>query len=325
MRVLITGAAGFIGHQLLNELAVQHPDWTLIAADIRALGSRGLKANIEPVVLDIANTEAVHSCISEWKPDAIVHLATVISPPRSMSAAQLHAIEVGGTQCLVESAVANGVGQLIITSSGAAYGYHPENAEWISEEHPLRGHPRFPYARHKLEIEQLLARTRQNHPQLRQLVLRPGTILGKQLNNPIADLFKKRTVLGVRGHDSRFVFIWEQDVIAIIRKGLEDGSEGIYNLAGDGALSMQEIATILDKPYRPLPALLIRTALGLLKPLGLTQYGPEQLDFLRYRPVLDNQRLKSQFGYRPRYSSKEAFLAFLGAQGISYRSDETQP
>ena len=55
----------------------------------------------------------------------------------------------------------------------------------------------------------------------------------------------------------------------------------------------------------------------MLKPLGLTQYGPEQLDFLRYRPVLDNRRLKDEFGYRPKYSSREAFLAFLKARGIA--------
>ncbi|MBL0952710.1 MAG: NAD-dependent epimerase/dehydratase family protein [Pseudomonas sp.] len=325
MRVLITGAAGFIGHQLLEELAIQHPEWTLIAADIRPLDSRGLKANIEPVLLDMGRPAQVRACIGGWKPDAIVHLATVIRPPHGMSEAHLHAIEVGGTQCLVDSAIANGVRQLIVTSSGAAYGYTPENAEWIDERHPLRGRPHFAYARHKLEIEHLLESARAQHPQLRQLVLRPGTILGKRLNNPITDLFKKRAVLGVRGHSSRFVFIWEQDVVGIIRQGLEEAREGIYNLAGDGALSLAEIAGILGKPYRPLPAMILAGALRLLKPLGLSQYGPEQLDFLRYRPVLSNQRLKDEFGYLPRYSSREAFFAFLNAQGISYRSDESRP
>lgn len=320
MRVLITGAAGFVGHQLLDELAVQHPEWTLIAADIRALDRRGLKDNVEPVRLDMGRPAQVRACIGGWQPHAIVHLATVIRPPRDMSAAHLHAIEVGGTQCLVDSAIANGVRQLVVTSSGAAYGYSAANAEWIDEDQPLRGHPHFTYARHKLEIEGLLARRRSEYPEMRQLVLRPGAILGKRLNNPISDLFGKRAVLGVRGHASRFVFIWEQDVIGIIRQGLEEGRAGIYNLAGDGALSLREIAEILDKPYRPLPAALLGGALRLLKPLGLSQYGPEQLDFLRYRPVLANQRLKQEFGYQPRYSSREAFLAFLAAQGISYRS-----
>ncbi|RJG12637.1 SDR family oxidoreductase [Pseudomonas cavernicola] len=314
MRVLITGAAGFIGQQLLNELAMQHPRWTLIAADIRPLTAQGLKPNVEPVLLDISQPAEVRACVATWQPQAIVHLASVVTPPRGMSDARLHAIDVGGTQAIIDAAVANGVGQLIVTSSGAAYGYYPENAEWIDETDPLRGHEHFAYARHKCEVESRLAAARRNHPNLKQLVLRPGTILGKRVNNQITDLFKKRAVLGIKGSDSRFVFIWDQDVVSIIRQGLETAAQGIFNLAGDGALRLSEIAQILGKPYRPLPAGLISTALRLLKPLGLSQYGPEQLDFLRYRPVLANRRLKEEFGYRPRYTSREAFLAFLEAQ-----------
>ena len=140
----------------------------------------------------------------------------------------------------------------------------------------------------------------------------------KRVNNQITDMFKKKSVLGINGSDSRFVFIWDQDVVSIIGKGLEKGCSGIYNLAGDGALSLREIAGILQKPYRPLPPGLLQFALRVLKPLGLTQYGPEQLDFLRYRPVLANRRLKEEFGYTPRYTSRAAFMAFLDAQGVPH-------
>jgi len=63
-----------------------------------------------------------------------------------------------------------------------------------------------------------------------------------------------------------------------------------------------------------LPAWLLRGALSVLKPLGLTQYGPEQLDFLRYRPVLLNTRLKSVFGYTPRYTSAQVFDIYREAR-----------
>ncbi|MGY8831354.1 MAG: SDR family oxidoreductase [Pseudomonadales bacterium] len=316
MRVLITGAAGYIGQQLLNQLAIQHPQWLLIAADIRPQNRAGMKLNIEPVLLDISQPAAVEDCVATWRPQAIVHLASVVTPPPGMSEAQLHAIDVGGTQSLIQAAAAHGVEQLIVTSSGAAYGYDPQNAEWLDEDQPLRGHPHFAYAKHKREVELLLAEARAQHPHLKQLVLRPGTILGKQVNNQITELFKKPSVLGIRGSDSRFVFIWDQDVVDIICRGLRQQSAGIFNLAGDGALSLKEIAELLGKPYRALPAWLIRSALRVLKPLGLSPYGPEQVDFLRYRPVLSNRRLKQDFGFSPRYSSREAFLAFLRAQGI---------
>ncbi len=318
MRILITGAAGFLGQQLLADLAVQQPGWSLFAADIRELPGNLRYANVYPLHLDISQPAAVGKAVAACRPDAIVHLASVVSPPPGMSEATLHAIDVGGTQALIEAAAANAVEQLIITSSGAAYGYYPENAEWIDEHDPLRGHNKFAYAKHKREVEELLVQARIAHPQLRQLILRPGTILGKRVNNQITDLFKKRAVLGIQGSDSRFVFIWDQDVVSIIRKGLEKGASGIYNLAGDGALSLREIAQILRKPYRPLPGGLVQGVLRVLKPLRLSQYGPEQVDFLRYRPVLANRRLKEEFGYTPRYTSREAFIAFLDAQGVPH-------
>ena len=318
MRILITGAAGFLGQQLLADLAVQQPNWTLFAADIREIPANLLRSNVQPLHLDISLKAAVFKTVLECQPQAIVHLASVVSPPPGMSEATLHAIDVDGTRAIIEAAAANGVEQLIITSSGAAYGYYPENAEWIDEHDPLRGHNKFAYAKHKREVEELLVQARIAHPQLRQLILRPGTILGKRVNNQITDMFKKRAVLGIQGSDSRFVFIWDQDVVSIIRKGLEKGASGIYNLAGDGALSLREIAQILRKPYRPLPAGLIQGVLRVLKPLRLSQYGPEQVDFLRYRPVLANRRLKEEFGYTPRYTSREAFIAFLDAQGVSH-------
>jgi UDP-glucose 4-epimerase len=46
----------------------------------------------------------------------------------------------------------------------------------------------------------------------------------------------------------------------------------------------------------------------------LTQYGPEQLDFLRYRPVLLNTKLKTVFGYQPTYTSAEVFEIYREAR-----------
>ena len=59
-----------------------------------------------------------------------------------------------------------------------------------------------------------------------------------------------------------------------------------------------------------IPAWLIRGVLAALHPIGLSQYGPEQVDFLRYRPVLSNARLQSEFGYKPRKSTRECFDAY---------------
>lgn len=81
--------------------------------------------------------------------------------------------------------------------------------------------------------------------------------------------------------------------------------------AGDGVVTVQDIAQLLHKSVVSIPASVIRNALFVMKQLNLTQYGEEQVDFLRYRPVLSNQKLKEEFGYIPQKTSLEVFQYYL--------------
>lgn len=138
-------------------------------------------------------------------------------------------------------------------------------------------------------------------------MFRIGTILGVSVNNQITDLFEKRYLIAIRGSDSPFVFVHDCDVVGVIVQGVSSPVTGIFNVAGDGTLGIHEIAARLGKRCVVFPPRVLQAALRLLKKLGLTQYGPEQIDFLRYRPVLDNRRLKEEFGYVPRLSSAAVF------------------
>jgi UDP-glucose 4-epimerase len=48
-----------------------------------------------------------------------------------------------------------------------------------------------------------------------------------------------------------------------------------------------------------------------MRKLGLAQYDPEQVNFLRYRPVFSNRRLKEVFGCTPQKTTREVFQFFL--------------
>jgi UDP-glucose 4-epimerase len=146
---------------------------------------------------------------------------------------------------------------------------------------------------------------------LKQLILRCCTILGATTKNQITDLFDRRIVLGLAGCEIPFVLIWDMDVVGAILRGILEDSAGVYNVAGDGILTMKEMARIMGKHYLALPPGLIKGALWVMKRLGVTQYGPEQVNFLRYRPVLANGRLKEVFGYIPQKKTREVFQFFL--------------
>jgi len=251
--------------------------------------------------------------------DTVVHLASIVTPGRGSSRELEYSVDVLGSKNVLQACVAVGVRHLLVSSSGAAYGYHADNPDWISEDQALRGNESFAYAHHKRLVEEMLAEYRSHHPELRQTVFRIGTILGERVDNQITALFEKPRLLAIRGSASPFVFIWDEDVCAAFMQALRTGRAGLFNLAGDGALPLREIAARLGKPLLELPAGLLQVALAVGAKLGISRYGPEQLDFLRYRPVLLNRRLKEDLGFVPGKTSAQAFEAFVAARAAQGR------
>jgi len=311
--VLITGADGYIGRATVQALSDEGAGRTVVAADLREVPEERRLPGITYAACDIRSPELA-DLIEEHKVEVAVHLAAVVNPGKDTDREFLHSVEVGGTENLLQACISAGVKQVIITSSGAAYGYHAENNAWLTEDDPIRGNEEFAYSDHKRQVEELLAAYREQHPELGQLIFRPGTILGATARNQITDLFDKPYMMGLRGVDSPFVLIWDQDVVGAVMRGIHTGATGIYNLAGDGVLTMEQMARIMGKPYVQLPVPLISAGLRVGQQLGLTQYGPEQLGFLRYRPVLHNRRLKEEFGYYPKKSTRQVFDLFLEAR-----------
>jgi UDP-glucose 4-epimerase len=312
--VVITGSGGYIGRQVVKALAEDRRSLeTIVAADVRRPASEDNTPGVEYVTADIRTAEFT-DILKKYSPEVVVHLAAVVTPGRKSDRDFEYSVDVLGTKNVLAGCLEAGVSRLIYSSSGAAYGYHADNPEWLDEEDQLRGNVEFAYSDHKRQVEEMLAKWRQEHPELEQLIFRSGTILGSTTSNQITALFEKPYVLGLRGASTPFVFIWDEDVVLAIMKGIHEGGRGIYNMAGDGALTLREIAAMMGKPYIPFPVWLITGALWVLKRLGLTQYGPEQVNFLRYRPVLSNRRLKEEFGYTPQKTSKEVFDYYLKAR-----------
>ncbi len=309
-RVLITGAGGYVGRLVTREMAHDKDGVELvIATDVRAQPVAEQVPGVDHRVLDIRDT-ALADLLKAERIDTVVHLAAIVTPPPGADREWLRDVEVGGTENVLAACAAAGVARFVYTSSGAAYGYHPDNAPLLMESDPLRGNKAFAYSHHKRLIEELLARYRAEYPALSQVVFRVSTILGPSVDNQITAMFERPVVVGVSGADTPFCFVWDRDVVRCVARGVRGGPAGTFNLTGDGVMTLREIASAMKRRYLPLPEKVLRKTLAVLSERNLTGYGPEQVMFLKHRPVMSNEALKRDFGYRPRKSSREVFAAY---------------
>ena len=317
-RVLVTGADGFVGRSVVKALAQQPGIEAVFAQDVREVPTDRRVAGVMYQVQDVRAPLLVDS-MAAGQIDTVVHLASIVTPGKDSNRAFEYSVDVDGTRNVLNACVHGGVRHVVVSSSGAAYGYHADNPAWLTESDALRGNEVFAYAHHKRLVEEMLAQFRVERPALLQTVLRIGTILGEQVNNQITALFEKPRLIAIRGSASPFVFVWDEDVAGAIEHALAGAPTGCFNLAGDGALGIREIAQRLGKGCVEWPAPLLKTVLAVGSALGASRYGPEQLDFLRYRPVLANGALKAVFGYRPSKTSAQAFDAFVAARAAQGR------
>ena len=314
--VLVTGAAGYVGSLVVAALARERRGIdTIVATDLREVPAAERAAGVVYHAADI-NSAELRELVGEHGIDTVVHLAAVVTPPPGDRREAQHAVDVLGTDNVVAACLEHGVRKLVYTSSGAAYGYLPDNPPRLTEEHPLRAHEEMAYAWHKRLVEERLAKLRDEHPELEQLVLRVSTVLGETVANQITALFERPVVIGLAGVDSPFCFVRDADLVRIILDGVHGEAAGVYNVTGDGVLTLREIARAMGRAYVPVPEPLLGRTLDLLYERGLAVRGSEALLFLRHRPVLANDALKRDLG-GPLDTSREVFERYRRARGAA--------
>jgi 2-alkyl-3-oxoalkanoate reductase len=201
MKVLVTGASGFLGGHVAELLAKRGDQ---VRALVRTTSNRRHLESVRNVELFEGSVEAVDRVREAVDGvDAVVHSAGLI---KARSTDEFFAVNVGGTANLVEAARKQGLKRFVFVSSLEACGPSADG-EPVSadQENPVTA-----YGRSKLAAEKVVLSAKDDMP---VVILRPGAIYGPR-DGEILEAFKaiKRGVLPlVAGGEAKGMWIYATD------------------------------------------------------------------------------------------------------------------
>jgi nucleoside-diphosphate-sugar epimerase len=271
---------------------------------------------------DVRDRDAVESLVAGA--DVVVHLAYLIMGSRAES----RRINLEGSRHVFEAAAAAPrPSRLVYTSSVAAYGYRSDNPVPLTEDVPTRGSKEHYYSEQKAECEALL-RTATEGSGLDVYVLRPCIVAGPEATL-LADSVPWRqvsrrlpVVLGTVAELINSVLpllpdpgvpmqlVHSDDVAAAITLAVVgSGEPGAYNLAGDGELSLRDVAAATGTRSIRVPRAAVVAVSRVVAGLPMVPAAAEWIHVLRSPVVMDTRRAKDVLGWRPRYTSGETLMA----------------
>ena len=252
MRVIITGGAGFIGSHIVDALLQK-------GAEVAILDnfSSGKRENIPPSVpvyeVDVRDAAGVLAAFADFAPTHVSHQAAQISVSESVKDPVFDAdVNVMGGLNVLEAARRVGVQRFVFASTGGAiYGEVPEGQR-ANESWPAR--PASPYAASKASFEHFLG-VYQVQFGLPITVLRYGNVYGPRQDPHgeagVVAIFAKRLLEGKpvrvyareRKGDEGGVrdYVFVADVVAANVLALENGLDGVYNVAAGQGRSTTEV------------------------------------------------------------------------------------
>ena len=158
MRVLVTGAEGFVGGRLVPRLVAQGATVIACHAPGTVAGNgdaTGARAPVEYIALDIRDRAAVEGIFRNAAPDTVVHLAGLSDVADSWRQIDdYYRVNVEGTEHVARAAHAlSDTCRLVVASSAEVYGAVPEAELPVRETRGLE--PGSPYALTKAAVERL--------------------------------------------------------------------------------------------------------------------------------------------------------------------------
>ena len=308
--VVVTGASGYLGRQLIKRL--EHDDSVERIIGISRREPQGSSSKLKFYSHDIR--QPFDKIFTENNVDSAIHLAFTVGAARDVKAAR--ATDVGGSKNFLDACKKASVKKVSFLSSYTAYGAYPENTRPIPEEAPLRPNAGFQYPHHKAEVDKMFQEFMKQNPDACVSILRASAVAGPESDGgPLASFLRNPVAVSIKGYDPMWQFVHEEDLVEITVFLLKKGHKGVFNVAGDGVVPYSEMMSKIGKKCIALPNKVSAFITNLTWYLHLQNESPggKSSDILMYPMVLSTEKLKKETGFQFRHTGDEAFQSFVDA------------
>lgn len=281
MKILVTGAAGFVGLHLLERLGDEHELYPVVRS--------APDASREWVVQDLS--QPLDRSRLPDRIDAVIHLA---QSPRYREfpdgAEDVYAVNIHSTFELLEYARAAGAQSFVLASSGGVYGYSYEKLVETAPTFPLNF-----YITSKYAAESLVANYQ---PFFHTIVLRFFFVYGpgqdRMLVPTLIDKVRKGDQISIAGRPGQQINpIHVSDAVEVFPPALALTQSDVFNVAGDEVVSIRELVGVIED------------ATG--ESAHVRHIDPEPEGDL----IGDNTRMKDVLGVQPRTSLADGIRSML--------------
>ena len=315
--VAVTGCSGYIGSRLLRFLDESEKVSRIIGIDLNP--PRYSTPKMEFHRLDVRDPSIVN-LFTLNNVEVVVHLAFIVNPLHDD--ALMHDIDVNGTRNVLKATAACVARHLVIASSTSAFGAHPDNPEWLTEEDHPRLQRNYTYAADKYENEMIVRIFKEENPHIKVAVIRPCIVYGPNVDNYLSRFIVRLPFFpAIDGVKPEMQFVHEDDVAEVFTRVVETEAEGYFHAVGEGTINAAEIARMAGKPIVPIPAKIAFPVIDLLWKLHAPLIeGPSgMLDFIRYRWTASGEITREKLGLGPRRHSREVVRLMLETHGVTPR------
>jgi nucleoside-diphosphate-sugar epimerase len=313
MRIVVTGATGNVGTSVVAELARRAEVDEVVALARRrpAWQPGGDARKVTWQEVDVRDGDLAATFTGA---DAVIHLAWAFQPTRHPEITW--AVNVHGTQRVLDAVAASGVGAVVVASSVGAYSPGPKD-DRIDETWPTHGWSPAAYTREKAYVERMLDGFEDSYPSVRVVRLRPAFMFkapaapeqkrifgGSWL--PTRLIGRLGTPLVPRLDGLVFQALHTDDAAVAFALAALGDVRGAFNLAAEPVVDAGVLAEVFGGRPVPAPTRVLRQLAAVAWRARVVAAPPQLLDYLLQMPLMSYERAQRELGWSPTRSAVEA-------------------